>query len=74
MPERTAFVRFRRLLVAHHLDRALFDAVGSAHRDGDRGKTSTIVDATIIASASEEDGYQVSQLMTHAPICVTRWT
>ena len=26
-PERTAFVRFRGLLVVHHLDRALFDAV-----------------------------------------------
>ena len=44
-PERTAFVRFRRLLVAHDL----------ASR-GIRITTGTIVDATIVASASEEDG------------------
>lgn len=55
-PERTAFVRFRRLLVAHHLDLALFDAVtAQLTAKAIAVKTGTIVDATIIASASEED-------------------
>lgn len=55
-PERTAFVRFRRLLVAQGLDRSLFDAIirdldskGACVRKG------TLIDATIIGSASKGD-------------------
>lgn len=56
-PERTAFVRFRRLLVTHRLDRALFDAVtAQLTAKAITVKSGTIVDATIIASASEDDG------------------
>ena len=55
-PERTAFVRFRRLLVAHKLDRALFETVTSQLKSKAMTvKAGTLVDATIIASASEED-------------------
>lgn len=55
-PERTAFVRYRRLLVAHGLDGHLFDAVtGQLKIKTIKVKTGTLVDATIIASASEED-------------------
>ena len=56
-PERTAFVRFRGLLVAHGLDRGLFEAVTAQLRaKAITVKPGTIVDATIIASASEDDG------------------
>lgn len=52
-PERTAFVRFRRELVARSLDRALFEAVtNQLDRRGVIVKTGTLVDATLIASAS----------------------
>jgi transposase, IS5 family len=55
-PERTAFVRFRRALVAHGLDVCLFETVtGQLKRRHVHVKTGTIVDATIIASASEDD-------------------
>jgi len=55
-PERTAFVRFRRLLVAHCLDRALFEAVTAQLRSkAVTVKTGTLVDATIIGSATEGD-------------------
>ncbi|QDK31516.1 IS5 family transposase [Sphingomonas sp. IC081] len=55
-PERTAFVRFRRLLVAHQLDRTLFEAVTMQLKSkAVTVKTGTLVDATIIASASEDD-------------------
>lgn len=55
-PERTAFVRFRRLLVAHKLDRALFEVVTSQLKSqAVTVKTGTLVDATIIVSASEQD-------------------
>jgi IS5 family transposase len=55
-PERTAFVRFRRLLVAHKLDRTLFEAVTMQLKSkAVTIKTGTLVDATIIASASEGD-------------------
>lgn len=57
-PERTAFVRFRRELVRRGLDRALFEAV-TRQLDA-RGvvvRTGTLVDATLIPSASaEHDG------------------
>lgn len=52
-PERTAFVRFRKELMRHGLDTVLFEAVT---RQLDKKnvivKTGTLVDATIIASAS----------------------
>lgn len=55
-PERTAFVRFRRELVARGLDRTLFEAVAAALKSrAIRIKTGTIVDATVIRSASEGD-------------------
>ena len=55
-PERTAFVRFRRLLVAHELDRTLFETVTmQLTAKAVTVKTGTLVDATIIASASEDD-------------------
>lgn len=56
-PERSAFMRYRGLLVAHGLDRALFDTVTAQFRvKAIKVKTGTLVDATIIASASEGDG------------------
>jgi IS5 family transposase len=55
-PERTAFVRFRKVLLAHSLDRLLFDTVTAQLRaKAVRVKTGTLVDATIIRSASEQD-------------------
>lgn len=55
-PERTAFVRFRRQLVANSLDQALFEAVTKQLKSkAVTVKTGTLVDATIIASASEGD-------------------
>jgi IS5 family transposase len=55
-PERTAFVRFRRLLVAHQLDRSLFETVTMQLKaKAMTVKTGTLVDVTIIASASEDD-------------------
>ncbi|GJE02549.1 IS5 family transposase [Methylobacterium isbiliense] len=55
-PERTAFVRFRRELVARGLDGVLFETV-TRQLDA-RGmviKTGTLVDATVIASATSSD-------------------
>lgn len=55
-PERTAFVRFRRELVARALDRALFAAV--TRQLDDKGvvvRTGTLIDATVIASATAKD-------------------
>jgi transposase, IS5 family len=56
-PERTAFVRFRRQLIARGLDRRLFAAIardlegkGAAVRKG------TLIDATVIGSAAKGDG------------------
>ena len=52
-PERTAFVRFRAGLVRRGLDRALFGAI--THQLDRRGlviRTGTLVDATLIPSAS----------------------
>jgi transposase, IS5 family len=55
-PERTAFVRFRRELAARDLDRILFETIASALKTrGVAVKTGTIVDATLIRSASEGD-------------------
>lgn len=56
-PERTAFVRFRRELIAHGLDRHLFEMITAELKArAIKVKTGTLVDATIIASASETDG------------------
>lgn len=55
-PERTAFVRFRRELVRRGLDRPLFDTITAALES--RGlivRHGTLVDATIIGSASVHD-------------------
>jgi len=56
-PERTAFVRFRKALAERGLDKVLFDAITTQLKaKAIRVKTGTLVDATIIASASEDDG------------------
>jgi IS5 family transposase len=56
-PERTAFVRFRKELVLRGLDRALFEEVTRQLKaKAVMVKTGTLVDATIIASASHGDG------------------
>jgi IS5 family transposase len=56
-PERTAFVRFRRHLIARGLDKTLFDAVtGQLRAKAITVKTGALVDATVIASASHKDG------------------
>jgi transposase, IS5 family len=55
-PERTTFVRFRRELVARSLDRDLFETV--THQLDARGvvvRTGTLIDATVIASATAKD-------------------
>lgn len=55
-PERTAFVRFRKALIAQGLDRLLFEQVTAQLKaKAITVKTGTLVDATIIASASEDD-------------------
>lgn len=55
-PERTAFVRFRRELIAHGLDRRLFEMITAELKSkAIRVKTGTLVDATIIGAASEGD-------------------
>ena len=52
-PERTAFVRFRRELVRRGLDRVLFEAVTrQLEGKGVTIRTGTLVDATLIPSAS----------------------
>jgi IS5 family transposase len=52
-PECTAFVRFRGELVQPGLDRALFDAIaGQLKTKGISVRTGTLVDATLIPSAS----------------------
>lgn len=54
-PERTA-VRFRKALIAHDLDRLLFTSVTAQLKaKAVTIKTGTLVDATIIASASQGD-------------------
>jgi len=55
-PERTAFVRFRKELVVRHLDKLLFDCVTTQLKaKAVTVKTGTLVDATVIASASHHD-------------------
>ncbi|MFC7554701.1 transposase [Pseudoroseomonas wenyumeiae] len=56
-PERTAFVRLRRELVSQGLDQVLFEAVTAQLRaKAVTIRTGTLIDATIIASASHSDG------------------
>ncbi|WP_048880137.1 IS5 family transposase, partial [Acidocella aminolytica] len=56
-PERTAFVRLRKILAARSLDKALFDEVTCQLKaKAIRVKTGTLVDATIITAAREGDG------------------
>ena len=56
VPERTAFVRFRRQLVAHGLDKNLFEAVTrDLEKKGACVRKGTLIDATVIASASKGD-------------------
>ena len=55
-PERTAFVRLRRQLVAHGMDQRLFTEVTrQLLAKAISVKTGTLVDATVIASTSETD-------------------
>jgi len=59
-PERTAFVRFRRELVARSLDRVLFEAVTKQlDAGGVVVRTGTLIDASVIASASLKDEHQM---------------
>ena len=52
-PERTAFIHFRRELVRRGLDRALFEAVTrQLETKGVMVRTGTLVDATLVPSAS----------------------
>ena len=55
-PERTAFVRFRRQLVAQGLDQSLFEAIArDLEQKGACVRKGTLIDATVIASASKGD-------------------
>lgn len=56
VPERTAFVRFRRELVRLDLDAALFaEITAQLKAEAVTIKTGTLVDATVVRSASEGD-------------------
>jgi IS5 family transposase len=56
VPERTAFVRFRRLLVAHGRDKSLFEAIArDLEKKGAAVRKGTLIDATVIGSASKGD-------------------
>jgi transposase, IS5 family len=55
-PERTAFVRFRRQLVEHGLAQSLFEAIArDLEAKGAAVRKGTLIDATVIASASKGD-------------------
>ena len=55
-PERTAFMRFRRALIARELDGPLFDTITAQLKArAVTVKTGTLIDATIIGSASKDD-------------------
>ncbi len=55
-PERTAFVRFRRELVAHGLDRSLFEVIAlDLEKKGAVVRKGTLIDATVIGSAAKGD-------------------
>ena len=62
--KRTAFVRFRRLLVTDKLDRTLFEAfTAQLKTKAVTAKTGTLVDATIIAFATK--GYEDARWVKH---------
>lgn len=66
-PERNAFVRFHKELVAHALDRELFTTVtAQLTAKAVTIKTGTLVDATIISSASE--GGDDARWVKHKPV------
>jgi IS5 family transposase len=55
-PERTAFARFRKALMVCAFDKSLFEEIASQLKArAIKVKTGTLVDATIIVSASKED-------------------
>ncbi len=63
-PERTVFVRFRRMLAPHKVDRTQFETVTTQlSSKAVTVKTETLVDETIIASATEGD--EDAQLVKH---------
>ncbi len=67
-PERTAFVRFRRALAARGLDRSLFEAIArDLEAKGACVRKGTIIDATIIGSASKGDPEAAFSEASHAP-------
>jgi IS5 family transposase len=57
VPERTAFVRFRRELVRRRLEKPLFnEVVRQLDARGLTVRTGTLVDATMVRAASRDDG------------------
>ena len=57
VPERTAFVRFRKELLRHGMDVVLFAEITEQLKaQAVTVKTGTLVDATVVGSASEADG------------------
>ncbi len=54
-PERTAFVRLRKMLIEHGLDKACSRRRPQLKAKAIRVKSGTLVDATIIAAAREGD-------------------
>src|SRR3712207_5641952 len=75
-PERTAFVRFRRELMARSLDRVLFEAVtDQLDAMGVAVKTGTLIDASVIASASLKERKPGGRVIVAASRCTaTRLT
>lgn len=55
-PERTAFVRFRKALIQHGLDKTLFELINlQLKTQAIKVKNGTLIDATIIGSASKSE-------------------
>ena len=53
-PERTAFVRFRRVLLAHGLDQSLFEAIArDLEQRGACVRKGTLIDATLISPSGQ---------------------
>jgi transposase, IS5 family len=76
-PERTAFVRFRAELVRRGLDRTLFEAVTrQLEAKGVAVRAGTLVDATLIASASirHDDEARWAGHRSRKPVLATRRT
>jgi IS5 family transposase len=66
-PERTAFVRFRAELVRRGLDRTLFQAVTGQLEAKGAVQTGTLIDATLIGSASISERIMVAPAAGRAP-------